>query len=278
MRVVLLKKMKHWYKLIPACLTLANSLCGFGAILYTLQAYAPPQGHEIPQLFAVSAWWIICAMMFDMMDGWTARALDARSDRGIQLDSLADMVTFGVAPAVIVAVMAHTNQIDQIPYRWVWGLCAVYLGCTTSRLSLYNVLAMNGAGSGAGTFRGLPSPGAAAGVCSLIILYSHPQYANRFVVFAELLPFYAALLGLLMVSPIPYAHIAHWLGNKRKNKLKILLLIIFFMLFAWNPRLVAAVAIHAYVISGPLTMVYRRCARLVQPSPRGGENSSASMA
>ena len=254
MRTRLLRKVRYWYKAIPTSLTLGNSLCGFGAILYTLNAYAPQQGEEIPQLLAVSAWLIIGAMIFDMLDGWTARTLNAFSEHGLQMDSLADMVTFGVAPAVMVAVMAHTNELGWLPYRWVWALCAVYLGCTALRLAIYNVKATNGTSSD--NFQGLPSPGGAAAVSSIVILYSHPAYEYSYIIIAELLPFYAALIGFLMVSPIPYMHVGHWLGSKRKNKLKIFIVILFFLLFSWNRRLVAASAINIYVFSGPIKVLY----------------------
>lgn len=248
-----LLKLRHLYKYIPTSLTLGNSLLGFGAILYTLHAYAPEPGEEIPQLLAVSAWMIVFAMIFDMLDGWCARILNAMSEHGMQMDSLADMVTFGVAPAVIVAVMAHTDELAVLPYRWVWVLSAIYLGCVALRLALYNVMANHPERkkkSHKNAFHGLPSPGGAAAVCSLVILYSGSEF--RYVVVAQLLPVYAALLGFLMVSPIPYAHIGQWLGNKRHNTLKILILIIFFLLFSYNPQAVAAITINLYIVSGPI--------------------------
>ena len=229
-------------------------MCGFGAILYTLNAYAPAQSEDIPQLLAVSAWWIIGAMIFDMLDGWTARTLNAHSAHGLQMDSLADMVTFGVAPAVIVAVMAHTNELAWLPYRWVWGLSAVYLGCTALRLALYNVKTTDKNISN--NFQGLPSPGGAAAVCSIVILYSHPAYEYSYIIIAELLPFYAAIIGFLMISPIPYMHMGHWLGSKRKNKFKIFFVIVFFLVFSWNRRLVSVCVINIYVFSGPIKVLF----------------------
>ncbi len=255
MRVNLLRKLKYSYKAIPTALTLGNSLCGFGAILYTLHAFAPEKGENIPELLAVSAWCIIGAMMFDMLDGWTARTLNVHSQYGVEMDSLADMVTFGVAPAVIVAVMARTNQFTWLPYHWVWVFSAIYLGCTAFRLALYNVKARNN--ESGESFHGLPSPGGAAAVCSIIILYGHPDFRS-YIIIAEILPYYAAVLGILMISNIPYAHMGHWLGSKRKNKLKIFFLIIFFTLFARTPHIVAACAINIYILSGPVYLFIRR--------------------
>ena len=262
---------RAWYKYIPTALTLGNSLCGFTAILCCLQIYAPTQGEEVRQLLgflhmrqpepgdevrqllALSAWLIVGAMIFDMLDGWTARLLKTHSPYGVQMDSLSDMVTFGVAPAVMISVMAHTNKLNVLPYFWIWLLCAIYLACAALRLALYNVKAVGEEKTA--DFQGLPSPGAAAAVASLVLLYSDPQ-TEPIIMVSKILPFYIGLLGFLMVSTVPYMHFGRWLGSKQKNKVKILVLIIFFVLFNWNSRLVAAVAINAYVVSGPLRAVF----------------------
>jgi hypothetical protein len=93
---------------VPNALTLCNSICGFVAILYTLKAYEIEQTGQTMNVFYVSAIMIFSAMIFDAMDGFAARLLNAASVHGIQMDSLSDMVTFGVAPAVLVAVMTHS--------------------------------------------------------------------------------------------------------------------------------------------------------------------------
>lgn len=247
-----LRRIIRLYRYLPTCLTLGNSLCGFGAILLTLRVYANvygiEKGHGVAEILATSAWLVCGAMIFDLLDGWTARMLNAMSMHGMQMDSLADMVTFGVAPAVMVAVMADVNEVTM-PYQLVWILSAGYLACVALRLALYNVLALTQEGH-SDEFHGLPSPGAAAAVCSLIILSRSDEFG--FALLAQLLPLYAGLLGLLMVSPIPYPHIGHWLGSRRKWQFKVLGLIAFALLFAWSPHVVAAVLINGYVISGPL--------------------------
>ena len=92
-------------KAVPNTLTLCNSLCGFWAILHCLGTYEQEQ--ITPAIFAMSAWVIMFAMVFDALDGFAARLFDASSMHGIQMDSLADMVTFGVAPATVVAILTH---------------------------------------------------------------------------------------------------------------------------------------------------------------------------
>jgi CDP-diacylglycerol--serine O-phosphatidyltransferase len=107
------------------------------------------------------------------------------------------------------------------------------------------------------TFHGLPSPGGAAAVCSFVILYS--GYSDHLILttIAGYIPIYAALIGVLMISPIPYAHLGHWLGSKRQNKLKVLALIVFFIMFSSNPQVISAVASTLYVFSGPIYYVHQ---------------------
>lgn len=246
-----LKKIWGWYRHIPNALTLCNSLCGFAAILNTLRVYE--DGANVAQVLEVSAWLIVGAMIFDMLDGWTARMLNAFSDHGMNMDSLADMVTFGVAPAVMIAVLAQTSAL-LLPYRLVWVLCAIYLGCAAIRLATYNVKALNKESTKG--FDGLPSPGAAAALVTLILLFADAQ-PETYIVLVKWLPIYAGIIGLLMVSSIPFMHFGRWLGSKRHNKIKILTLIVFFMFFSWNSRLVAALAANIYVLSGPVLLAAR---------------------
>ena len=76
-----LMKFRKMLRFVPTGLTVGNALCGFTAILNTMLAYkATPE--EIPGIFETSAWLIVCAMLFDMFDGWTARKLNATSEYG----------------------------------------------------------------------------------------------------------------------------------------------------------------------------------------------------
>lgn len=126
----------------------------------TLQAYKHVDDqHAMATVFAWSAGLILFAMVFDMFDGFTARLLHASSLHGIQMDSLADMTTFGVAPATLVAVMAHNMRHIERAGEFVpiCVLCGIYLGCAALRLATYNVHAMYEKKS-SDIFTGLPSP------------------------------------------------------------------------------------------------------------------------
>ena len=117
-------KTNRWLKCVPNSLTLCNSLCGFAAILYTLRAYERfYNSSNALSVFATSAVLICCAMIFDAFDGFAARLFNAASMHGIQMDSLADMVTFGVAPATLVAIMTHSlRDWDLNRTQEIWTL------------------------------------------------------------------------------------------------------------------------------------------------------------
>lgn len=234
----------RWLKAVPNTLTVCNSLCGFLAILNTLQVYN--RHANVENVFIVSSWMILGAMVFDALDGFAARIFNAASLKGIQMDSLADMVTFGVAPAVLVAVMAHKYSLTIYGYPMAWMFCAVYLAGAAHRLARYNVMTMIEKKSGH-TFTGLPTPGGAAAICSLVFLFCSNKWDPNHQ-FVRILPFYACILGLLFVSNIKYAHFGKWLPTVRRNKLRLILLIVMAAFMILYPAIGVAVVVNGYVL------------------------------
>jgi len=248
-----------WLKAVPNTLTVCNSLCGFLAILNTLQAYEKDTNME--RVFIISSCMILGAMVFDALDGIAARIFNAASLKGIQMDSLADMVTFGVAPVVLVAVMAHEYSSTSFGYSMAWGLCAIYLAAAAHRLAKYNVMTMVDKKSSQ-KFYGLPSTGAAAAVCSLVFLFCSSKIDSNHK-FVKILPFYVGLLGYLMVSNIHYQHIGKWLSTVRRSKLRLSLLIVIILFLVINPAIGIAVVVNSYVIYGIIMDIYIRMARRI---------------
>jgi CDP-diacylglycerol--serine O-phosphatidyltransferase len=245
----------RWLKKVPNFLTICNSLCGFAAILYTLHVYDSPKMPE--KVLAVSAWIILFAMLFDALDGFAARIFNAASMHGLQMDSLSDMVTFGVAPAIIVAVMAHSmRELKSYQYFTVWVFCGIYLGCAALRLATYNVHAILEKKSG-DKFSGLPTPGAASAVCSLVILNATSKEEIKQIV--TILPIYAAVLGGLMVSNVQYIHAGRWFLSIRRNKKRLFVLFITLgLMYYFNPILIIAIVVNGYILSGPFIAVARK--------------------
>ena len=265
-------------KIVPNSLTIGNSLCGFIAILYTLHAYDTSRDFRAMLLvFVISSGMIFTAMIFDALDGLAARAFHAGSMTGIQMDSLADMVTFGVAPATMVAVL--TNNLLREFRSWqlvmVYALCSIYLGCAALRLAIYNVKAITEHKSSK-SFSGLPSPGGAAAICvTIFFVYTLSTKENSHDVLRRLaliLPGYAAVLGLLMVSNIPYLHIGKWLismlASRNKRFVFALLAIVAILCMINAPKITLYVLINAlavivtcYILSGPLSLLLPRKVR-----------------
>jgi CDP-diacylglycerol---serine O-phosphatidyltransferase len=240
---VFLKKNK-WLKALPNTLTVCNSLCGFAAILNTLQAYKETK--DPMTVFIISSCMILFAMIFDTLDGFAARIFNAASLKGIQMDSLADMVTFGVAPAVLVAVMAHLYSATKFGFYAAWILCAIYLAAAAHRLAQYNVITMVEKKSSQ-KFYGLPTPGGAAAICSLVFLFGIYRPEHGLI---KILPWYAGVLGILLVSNIRYQHMGKWLGTIKKHKKRQAVLVLLLVCFILNPPITAAIVINGYVLLG----------------------------
>ena len=248
-------------KCVPNALTIGNSLCGFIAILWTLRAYEK-SGNPSAMLwvFVVSSWLIFAAMIFDALDGLAARAFHAASMTGIQMDSLADMVTFGVAPATLVAVLTNNLRGELKPMQMlvVYALCSIYLGCAALRLAIYNVKAIT-EHKNSKSFSGLPSPGGAAAICvTIFFVYALSTKDNSHAILQRLvfiLPGYAALLGLLMVSNIPYLHVGKWLVTMRRSYRKLLLFVVLMVLVAIFRVYALAAIVTGYILSGPLSLL-----------------------
>ena len=250
-----------WLKWVPNALTLGNSLCGFAAILCALQVYGKSCPAE--KVCLMTALLILGAMVFDAFDGYAARLLNAASVHGIQMDSLADMVTFGVAPATAVVVMAHSlNVLMTRQFVLVWCLCAVYLGCAALRLAKYNVHAMLEKKSSE-KFSGLPSPGAAAAVCSVIIFYAVEGDRYSLIRF---LPYYAAILGLLMVSPIQYQHFGKWIFSIPRHKKRIFIVLAVIIAACFKPAMVILILVNGYVIWAPIVALAVKLGLLKSPA------------
>ncbi len=254
---------QRWLKYVPNSLTLCNSLCGFFAIIYMLRAYELDitRGNALG-VFAVSALIICFAMVFDALDGFAARIFNAASMHGLQMDSLADMITFGVAPATLVAIMTHSLrdwELNRSQEVLVYLLSSVYLGCAALRLATYNIQAMLPEKKTAGDkdkFSGLPSPGAAVAICALVLFaYGSNIRLDRI---AFLFPCIAAVLGLLMVSTIPYTHVGKFLVSARRNRKRLVFLIAIAVFLVLTRASGLLLVVTLYILSGPILALWRR--------------------
>ena len=177
------RKRRKGIYILPNLFTLAGLFGGFYAIVMAMNGR-----------FDQAAIGVFSAMVLDSLDGRVARMTNTQSAFGEQMDSLADMVSFGAAPALIAYVWALTGL-----GRWGWIAAFVYCACAALRLARFNV---NTAVVDTRFFQGLPSPAAAALVAGFIWLMDEAGFQGeevRWYMFA--LTLYA---GLTMVTNVPF--------------------------------------------------------------------------
>lgn len=257
----LLDSQRKFIKNIPNFLTICNSLCGFAAILLILPIHSGTQADDAMKVFVICSAMVFFAMIFDVFDGFAARLLNAVSLHGIQMDSLSDMVTFGVTPAVMVASASKCLfgwEMNFWQHAYVYLLCSVYIGGAALRLATYNVNATTKAKS-SDKFSGLPSPGGAAAICvAIFFLWANRLYGNYSLYAAWALPAYSAILGLLMNSTIPYIHAGKWLMSIRRNRKKLPLVVLMIaVIFCFRINGLTFLTI-AYLLSGPVMLIFEK--------------------
>jgi CDP-diacylglycerol--serine O-phosphatidyltransferase len=245
--------------MLPSMVTLANLFCGFLAISYTADAVltsSTDPGATI-QLIARAGFLIMLAMVFDALDGRVARITGQVTEFGGNLDSLADIVTFGVAPAFVTKALAE-QVLDISNHRLTLAFCVVYVICAALRLARYGV-EEDQAETGHQTFLGLPSPGAAGVVAGIAVLYSRfsDWEASRYVIGA--LPFVVPMLGILMISRIPYPHVVnrYLRGSKPMKYLALIAGVVVVAIVMRSIEVVLAGLAIFYALTGPVSFIAR---------------------
>ena len=198
-------KLKIYF--LPNLLTAGNLFCGFVALTKIVEANLVPnaEGHVdwMPIKFALAA--ILLACIFDLFDGRVARMGGHESPFGREFDSLADLISFGVAPAFLVhRVVLH----DVLPDDYAelgWFIASIYLICGAFRLARFNCLsAMNAPGAGK-DFLGFPIPSAAGLVASLtLVIIKLNEKEKGLGHWGWLLPVVLVFLSAMMVSEVRY--------------------------------------------------------------------------
>lgn len=187
-----------------------------------------------------AAWAILIAIIFDGLDGWVARLTHSTTKFGIQLDSLSDLVAFGIAPAVLIFSWGL-----HFFGRIGWGAAFFYIICGALRLARFNVQ-MDTAESKA--FTGLPIPGGAGIIATSVLFYSEiwgDMTGKNYL--ALLLPF---LLAALMVSTLKYHGLKEIDFKKRKPFMLLVAIVAAFVLIIMSPEIVLFVFGFIYMIYG----------------------------
>lgn len=164
--------------LLPNLFTAGNMLCGFLAIKECIEArFTTVNASEQAAHYVMAVWFILFACLCDLFDGRVARATHRESLFGAEFDSIADTVSFGVAPALMACFLIINPGINDDIKLVTWLFAFIYLLCVGVRLARFNVLTNplvpgNEKRAAGGDFVGLPSPAAAGMMASLVLVLS----------------------------------------------------------------------------------------------------------
>ena len=273
---------------LPTMLTLGNLVCGFSAMTMAMRAtqfaHDPAMIDRVPLTHQYAVGLIFLAMVCDVLDGRVARLSGMTSRFGAELDSLADVVSFGVAPALLAKSLMdiHWPPFASLTItRLGWVMLALFAAGAAVRLARYNVEAISpsdgsAGGKGKDYFVGLPSPAAAGMAVSPVLLYHwltehesgvglRQEYARWLIL---LLPPLMLGLAWLMVSRVRYMHLGNRLFTGRQRLwpvLGVLAAAVFTVRF-WE--LAGTVLFGAYVV-GFLVWDLARTARSARQRRRG---------
>ena len=199
-------KLKIYF--LPNLLTAGNLFCGFVALTKIVEADLMPSAEGIinwsPINFALG--FILLACIFDLFDGRVARMGGVESPFGREFDSLADLVSFGVAPAFLVhRVVLRDVVLFQNHPEYGWFIASIYLLCGAFRLARFNCLATMAGTGGGKEFLGYPIPSAAGLVASLTLLVIHLNEKEKTLGPWKFLPAVVLVfLSAMMVSTVKY--------------------------------------------------------------------------
>lgn len=245
--------------LLPQLLTTGNLAAGFLAIIKA------SNGDVLGASYA-----IFVAALFDILDGRAARLTGNVSRFGAEYDSIADTVSFGVAPAVLAFHAGHISDL-----RWAGGVMAfVYTACASLRLARFNVQS----GRYLYRFDGLPTPAGAGMVLSAVWFKDFLVGPNQELGLHPIVPAIGVvLLGLLMVSPIPYRSFKDLRLGQGFSGTVIPVIVLIVLLV--EPELNFFLVGLAYVLSGPAGMLWRwRTGRELLPAdPAEGHGAGESV-
>ena len=276
---------------VPTLCTLGNLIAGFAALHYSTKDPSTTVAFGLlPLEFAAIL--IFVGMLLDAIDGSLARLVNGESDLGAQIDSLADMVTFGVAPAFLtlrlVIIVLEDGFIigpeaDDILGKVIWAAAAVYVACAALRLARFNLEAKADIKVGeidtdtnaqaSKQFHGLPSPGAAGTIAGLIALHQNllmtrfaEDVPQAFVRGAALgIPLVMLVCGLLMVSSIPYVHATNRFVRGQHSFTYVVRFVLLLVLLIWWLEETLAVLFTAYALSGPVLLLIQKIRRRPKP-------------
>jgi len=223
---------------LPSLFTTMGLFAGFYSLIASIQGN-----------FETAAWAILAAAVFDMLDGRVARLLHAETDFGAEYDSLCDMLSFGVAPAILVYFWALVNLGTDL-HRLSWLGAFFLVACAAIRLARFNVKLEV---QDKRYFQGLPTPGAALLIATAVLFHLDAKI--------EPLPWLwfvlSAFLAWLMVSNVRFISGKDIDLKKRQSSSVLLIMVVLVAFLAVDPYRVPFTIILAYCLHGPLMSLWQ---------------------
>jgi len=242
------RRFRRGIYLLPTLFTVGNIFCGYWSLIHTFRG-----------ALETAAVLIIVAGVLDGLDGRIARLTGSTSDFGVEFDSLADMVSFGVAPALL----AYQWALNPIG-RAGWLIAFLYVVCAAMRLARFNLKAS--AVTDRRFFAGLPSPSAAGILASVIFAFPEPP---RVAWLSVLIAGLVGCLGLLMISMLRYYAFKDFDLRNRRSYVYVLPLAIVLVAVAVYPKVTLLLVASAYLLSAPTYYVWTLVRRARRTGPAG---------
>lgn len=218
---------------LPSAFTMGNLFFGFWSAVSTFRGE-----------MGLAAWLVLLAAVFDWLDGRVAHLSAGDSLFGRELDSLVDLVSFGVAPALL------TYSVFLRAEGWAWLVPATFVGAMAVRLARFNV---EQAGRAKRYFLGLPSPGGGAFLCTLYLFTTTPLYREHFAgwPWPTIVPVSVVVIAALMVSHVPYAALRPGLKG-RGGRIGLAVIVLGIALVVAAPAQTLFPLLATYVVYGLL--------------------------
>jgi CDP-diacylglycerol---serine O-phosphatidyltransferase len=233
------RRVRRGVYLLPSMFTLGNMFCGYACIVYSMRGE-----------FATAAPFIGLAIVLDMLDGRIARMTGTTSQFGVEFDSMADIISFGMAPALM-AFMWGLQPLGRLG----WGAGFIFVAAAAARLARFNIQAGS---QDKRFFVGMPSP-AAAGVPAATVF----AYPWGFQTYAEALPVLAIVIvpALLMVSTIRFRSFKNLDLQARRSYPILVLFAVAIALLASHTELVLVIMAYTYLLSAFAEMAWHKLRR-----------------
>ncbi len=250
-----MSSIKKGLYVLPSMFTAGNLASGFISVVCSIN-----------DNFNSAAWFIMLAIVFDMTDGRVARLTKTISKFGTEFDSLCDLVSFGVAPAILMYQLV-LNSMGNVGI----AIALIFVIASATRLAKFNVKALEPADDTKphnDMFSGLPTPASAGAIASFVLSYeifdgtvlnskTIPVLMQKMPFFFNIMPIVMVVLAFLMVSTVPYGAFKHIKWTRPKTIQVFFLAVVFVALICAYPQNMFFIIFFGYILSGFVALIFR---------------------